>query len=667
MKKENYLNKYIEKLFVFGLISLLIIIAVYLILQPIDLTTSDLGRHIKNGQMVLQGDMGVFTKNFFSYTHTEFTFINHHWLSGVFFYTVQKFFGWKGISYLGLFLQLCALGGSLYFIKKGSSVWNSIFWLVLIILLAGERIEVRPEIFSNLFLVVTLYILFYKDWQRDKRWLYFLVPLQFLWINLHIYSFLGVVLVGVAAADELIEKIKGKKVAMLTIREKIKNLAGYIASSPVWHILGLLFLVRFLNPTGYKSALYPLMILKNYGYEVVENKDLFFLSNILVNYRINLLLAVFIVGLLVLLGDLVLLRHKHKFFEGSVFVIFGFLGIFALRNMAMFALVGLPVLAVQSYRLASFFKDKFPEYIRVLGKGAVFVLVCSIFASVTSGYWDDQEGKTYQFGAGLVQENEQAGIFAKKYLLGTKIFNNYDIGSYLDYYLYPENKVFVDNRPEAYPAEFFEEYRQSQLDDELWEEFSLRYAFDVIIFSHADATPWGRNLVKKRLQDEQWVVVYADWYSIIFVRKDKIAAFGLQDKVIEKEKFEAVLAQLYDRADSAKNKENIINLALQADDNDLAGKLVEDLLSSNPGNVNFQLLYAQTLVLSGRPEELRQAERIIAQVIAAGFEVASTNVSLGIVRLRSGDKFGASRAFKRALELDANEVSAQYYLKILEQ
>ena len=37
------------------------------------------------------------------------------------------------------------------------------------------------------------------------------------------------------------------------------------------------------------------------------------------------------------------------------------------------------------------------------------------------------------------------------------IFNNFDVGGYLIYSLYPRERVYVDNRPEAYPATFFAE------------------------------------------------------------------------------------------------------------------------------------------------------------------------------------------------------------------
>jgi len=41
-----------------------------------------LGRHIKNGELVLNGDFGILKSNFYSYTEPDFPVINHHWGGG---------------------------------------------------------------------------------------------------------------------------------------------------------------------------------------------------------------------------------------------------------------------------------------------------------------------------------------------------------------------------------------------------------------------------------------------------------------------------------------------------------------------------------------------------------------------------------------------------------
>jgi hypothetical protein len=94
------------------------------------------------------------------------------------------------------------------------------------------------------------------------------------------------------------------------------------------------------------------------------------------------------------------------------------------------------------------------------------------------------------FGFGLKKDVNLSAEFFKKEKIQAPIFNNYDIGGYLIYHPFPEEKVFVDNRPEAYPASFFEKiYVSMQNDEKIWRKKDEIYNFNVIIFSYRDYTP----------------------------------------------------------------------------------------------------------------------------------------------------------------------------------
>jgi len=51
-----------------------------LLATPINLATADLGRHLKNGELLLSGNLDLLYKNYYSYTDPDYAFINHHWL-----------------------------------------------------------------------------------------------------------------------------------------------------------------------------------------------------------------------------------------------------------------------------------------------------------------------------------------------------------------------------------------------------------------------------------------------------------------------------------------------------------------------------------------------------------------------------------------------------------
>jgi hypothetical protein len=114
-------------------------------------------------------------------------------------------------------------------------------------------------------------------------------------------------------------------------------------------------------------------------------------------------------------------------------------------------------------------------------------------------------------GADFIKDNRLMG----------PIFNNYDIGGYLIFRLYPQEKVFVDNRPEAYPAEFFEQvYKPMQNNPQKFKEVSEKYNFNLVYFYRYDLTEWAQKFLVDLISNQDWVPVYVDEATIIFVKND---------------------------------------------------------------------------------------------------------------------------------------------------
>ena len=88
--------------------------------------------------------------------------------------------------------------------------------------------------------------------------------------------------------------------------------------------------------------------------------------------------------------------------------------------------------------------------------------------------------------------------------------------------LWPERKVFVDNRPEAYPSDFFQKvYIPMQEEKKTWDEQLKIYGFKTIIFSVVDYTPWGQKFLTRIVKDPDWKTVFLDSRVIILVQHIK--------------------------------------------------------------------------------------------------------------------------------------------------
>src|SRR3989344_2837811 len=157
----------------------------------------DLGRHIRLGEIIVQ-TKSVPNTNLFSYTNPNSPFINTHWLFGVIAYFFNQTIG----IYWLLILKVLIILLSVWLIIKTIPKQNQALLLpigFIFLHVLRERLELRPEIFSFLFTALTLYILenFLNQTSHDRRKFetIFLLPLiQLIWINTHIYFFVGLML-----------------------------------------------------------------------------------------------------------------------------------------------------------------------------------------------------------------------------------------------------------------------------------------------------------------------------------------------------------------------------------------------------------------------------------------------------------------------------------------
>jgi hypothetical protein len=483
------------------------------IFRNINLASADLGRHLKNGEIFLQNHE-IPKTNFYSYTNPDYPFVNHHWGSGVIFYLVWKLAGFSGLSFFYIALSLLTFFIFFEISRKNSSFSIAIPTALLIIPLAGERAEIRPEVFSYFFAGLFLWILW--NYQKEKisyRWLYILPLLEIVWVNFHIYFVVGFMLVGAFWLDELmnhskfIAKIFARKV--LENYEKLKKLSLTLFAT---------IILSLINPYGITAVLYPFNIFRNYGYRVVENQSVWFLERLGVTHDSNYLLYKIIAVILIISFILLLLANRRRF-SLALFGISALLCIMAgmaIRNFTIFGFFALPAI---SYNVGCALRKKISlDDLNLKLAGAIIAV--GIFSFT---FWQNSDKIMASGDAtlGLFPGTNKSAEFFKEHKIKGPIFNNYDIGGYLIYHLYPE-KVFVDNRPEAYPVSFFEQvYVPMQENNDTWKKIDSQYNFNVIFFYTSDVTPWGQNFLVTRIDDPDWAPVFADSFTIIFLRRNE--------------------------------------------------------------------------------------------------------------------------------------------------
>jgi hypothetical protein len=453
----------------------------------------DLGRHFLLGDIVLK-TLNVPGTNLFSYTYPNFPFINLHWLSEVIFFLIFKGIGFNGLLFFSTLIILLAF--LIVFLKAYKknlipiTIGSMLYFGILF-----ERTEIRPEIFSFLFLAIFTVIL-YGNREKATKLIFFLPLIELLWVNMHIYFAIGLSVIGLFFVESMIMKRK-------EIFSFFKKKASFPKNTLYFLIVLILSVIAAsINPNGLKGLLYPLYFWQNYGYPIEENQNILFLWQL---FQLPTIIY-FAVSSLLLFTFLFINYKKSRLIDWLLSLFFVFVGYLAIRNLPLFVF-GTFIAFV--YNLSFLYKRiplKLDKFIYAL---VLFVLLFQIFSV----------SKTKAIGFG-VDEGAKAGadFFLRNELKGP-IFNNFDIGSYLDYRFYPKKRVFVDGRPGEYPADFFKNvYIPMQQDPSIFKEVEKKYKFNVVFVNYLDQTPWANQFLKNITNDPSWKPVYLDDFVFILVK-----------------------------------------------------------------------------------------------------------------------------------------------------
>jgi len=506
--------------------------------RPLNFTIADLGRHLKNGEVTLTTAFPP-TSNYYSYTQPEHPVVNHHWGSGVLFHLVQQKWGFYGLSLFHVAVFLSTFLLFFFTAQNHSTFCLTAFISVLCLPLITSRLEIRPEGFSYLFLGLSFFLLTrHRTGTLHKSWLIWSIPMiQLLWVNLHLFFILGLFLILVFLLDSWLVSRTPKITRRLLI------------------LLGLSIFASLINPFGWHGLLAPFLIFKEYGYAVQENYSLFTAQRLNPGRFDYYLFEGLLAGGMIL--SIPFMKSKTRFRTNILFIVllsaFAALTLHSVRAMIIFGFFCIPILSCLLHALllphkkiilwikpallmltvagllsGLLFKSNILSPYKTLG------LQYFLPAAKTSRFWVLDALKNRQVVTGLLPYSNASATFFKTHQLTGPIFNNYDIGGYLIYHLFPGQRVFVDNRPEAYSTAFFQdELIPMQQDEQVWKEACKRYDFNTIFFQHHDATPWARPFLERRSIDPEWAIIYYDPYAVIFLKRteantDLISTFELK-------------------------------------------------------------------------------------------------------------------------------------------
>ena len=411
--------------------------------------------HLKSGQWMLERGK-VLGHDPFSVDGAD-RWVNVHWGFQLLAAVIHRIAGFAGL----VVLKMAVFGGMLAVFALWLRRRISPAWLMLaglwVILGTEARIRVRPEILTYLLLTATLVILESVRRGASTRRLWWLVPINIVWVNVH-----GVFIVGIAAAWMALAGAAADR-ALKRTGPGGSDLAFPVAGglAGVKALLPILVATAacFISPWPVLAALHPLLLRTRISGE--ERLYSFGVQEFRPTYLMNPFKTIpVLICLLLGVAVLELLRTRRRsvpIAHGLWFLMFLIPAILAVRNVMLFVIPAGLLLAVHGGAWLDELARRHPAW-RRLGTPAAAVML-AILAATAAGYATEavyrwQKRSANRFGLGVVGGRhpiQMAKWLGASELSGDILPLEFGDGGTFVCYAYPRRKVWIDGRLEVQP------------------------------------------------------------------------------------------------------------------------------------------------------------------------------------------------------------------------
>jgi hypothetical protein len=436
--------------------------------------------HLRTGELIL--DSGVPHHDPFSYTAHGTPWVAQSWLAELLYGVLDRVGGPFAVRLLGglvgvaisvlVFRLALRLAG-----EPGRAALLSIAALAPLYTLWS----VRPLVIGVLFLVVLLWMVEVPESWVGRRPLLALPVLFWLWANVHGSFALGFAYLGLHVTGQW---LCGRR--PWEGRERTLVIGTLVA-----------FAVTFANPYGIDLVAFPIDLLSRGEVlrDVVEWSSPSFAT-----------IRGQAFALWVMVFALVVLRGRRGVTRRDLLVAIPFvlLGFWALRNIVVAPLVGLPIAARLVARQPALRRESISPHIGRTIAGLIGLIIVAV--GIRAATWPDFRLSLNPVRA--LHSLEEEG------LLGRKLLTDDSDSGYVILRYWPEQKVFLDDRFDMYPVETIEDFSTVSNVERGWPRVLEKHDVEVVIWERS--RPLARAM---RLQDG-WHVVYRDATWITFVRDD---------------------------------------------------------------------------------------------------------------------------------------------------
>lgn len=460
----------------------------------------DLWWHMYVGRYIVQ-HASVPTTDFLSYTARSRPWIDHEWLAEVLMYGAYR---WGGFPLL--FLGFGAVTAGAYGLSYLRMCLKGVYPLLgLVLTMVGAAAGfalwgARVQMITLLGAAAACIVL--DQYQRSGRrvWLASLVPLLWLWSNLHGGFVIGLLLIALYAAGSFLDGLRA--------RFDHRTLARLVA--PLLATLCVGALVTILNPNTYRQLLYPLNFL-------LPNA---FTNTIAESQPPNFHLFQVLPFEMLLLGVMVaafLGFRSVSWVDILLVAVFTHLALQQTRNVPLWCIVVTPVLAVHLQGCVQPLIRTLARWNRSVGSRMVGLsnwVLLLLFAATTV----IMAGRILNSKTVLAAQQRTFPAGAIAYLSHHRLsgngFNSYSYGGYLIWNLAPRYPVFIDSRADTvYGDTTLHDYLSVWNASESWRAVLARYRIRWVLVERQ--APIAQVLSGR----SGWLVVFRGRLATIIVLK----------------------------------------------------------------------------------------------------------------------------------------------------
>ncbi|MEA3385746.1 MAG: hypothetical protein U9Q89_04755 [Thermodesulfobacteriota bacterium] len=473
----------------------------------------DLGHFIKSGEVMLES-RAILSQDLFTHTYHGLHYINSGWLSQVSFAFCERMSGLEIFIFLKTILLIITITIIYHFIWNITKNYRiSLIFIFFTIVLGITNWSVRPQIF-----IIPIFAFFYSHLYRTETikssFILLFSFLMILWVNFHSSFSLGIILVGIFLVGEAIEKYSGSR--------RIKDLIKDSRLKRFLFLLIILVSVTLINPYGIdiwrdmwanasisqeRSTEWKPTIMKDFtGYCYIIS---IVISGIILKYS----------------------KRRITVTEAVLLLAFLFAGFKASRMIIWWGIVSAPILAVHFCSI-----DAVRERISGgKGQGAgsgseclplnILIIIFLVIATVSFLPWFRPYHPIEKVTTFINPETNPVEIV--NYIKGEKLkgnmYNDINWGSYIIWRLWPEYKVFADNRLHLVPEEIWKDCEDVRYGLRNWEKILDKYKISFVVLSKKD----NKRTIEFIKNSQGWKKVYEDNVGAVFVRRLKGDDSGL--------------------------------------------------------------------------------------------------------------------------------------------